>query len=99
VKVQETEEFLQLANKLQGELGRLILQSLDMLSLFNELQFLIISILSRDGEIESDHRLIIENGCKNFILFTSHLVCLIIQLVLYDTERCQAEFLTSLKTH
>jgi hypothetical protein len=55
-RVKETEEFQSMVERLKGDLGKIILQTLDLQSLYQELIFIITLYLGKEGEIESEER-------------------------------------------
>lgn len=61
-KIKETKDFLILSEKLQGELGDKIIQTLNINQLMNEIINIILNIIKDNSELESEDRLIIDFG-------------------------------------
>lgn len=73
-KLEETREFKNLVDKLDGKLGDKILSHLDLTKFSLQIQNLIYDIMMKTAELESEDRLIIEFGMSilvNILLFDS----------------------------
>ena len=73
-KLEESREFKNLVEKLDGKLGEKILSRLDLSTFLTQIQSLIYDIMVKTNELESEDRLIIEFGMSimvNILLFDS----------------------------
>lgn len=55
-RVKETDEFKQMVDRLKGNLGQIILQTLDLQSLYYELMFIISIYLNKETDLESEEK-------------------------------------------
>ena len=74
-KLEESREFKNLSEKLDGKLGEKILSKLDLLAFLSQIQSLIFDIMVKTQELESEDRLIIEFGMS-----------IVVDILLYDSQ-------------